>query len=676
MSLKLSKNFIGHWIVLSIFFVFFFQMVNDLIESIYTMDLLNTTLDEKILGIIFFFTTPILLIFRKKIPDQLIKIVGVAAIVFRMMEPFFRTPMKIWIAGLSVGCILVYLPVYILKMNGNNKIVMGFLFSLCLTSSSLILILFKTINSSVDISMVGFFQSIGWALGITAIVFMFLPERNIDHDLIEEDLKAVKDSLGTRSKNRTLLSITGLFGIIILLYFVYNSPVVFTRWFEINYLGAVCTLSVVYFAFIITILWIPQILFQLKKIYLWIWNLVFFISLIGMILLNQTTFIRDNTLQVVMVYPTPFYIQILTYFNLILSPILFLDIFIFMHNLYRTPIRKGRLVGSFLLNEFLMIILIFALIFSNVWGYVAPISTYFRGLIWLPFAWIGLLFVILLGLPELSCGGINFKIHRKSFKSSISAVFLIAILMNGVWAYMTLPHPQQISGMGATSLKIMTYNIQQGVNSTGDKNFDAQLAVIQQINPDIIGLQESDTSKINTGNTDVVGYFAKKLDYYIYYGPKSVMQTYGCAILSRYPIQNYFSFYTYGDEDEIGSVFCEIIVRTRVFNVFVNHPAGSGDSKLAHTVAMLNLASPKENVILLGDFNWRENTVYYSMINVTYLDTWRTRWPTGIDDEGLVMTSTIDHIFVSNTFTVIDARYIPNPESQTDHPAYWAEISW
>ncbi len=62
---------------------------------------------------------------------------------------------------------------------------------------------------------------------------------------------------------------------------------------------------------------------------------------------------------------------------------------------------------------------------------------------------------------------------------------------------------------------------------------------------------------------------------------------------------------------------------------------------------------------------------------LAYLDTWRTKWPTGIDDNMLAMTSTIDHIFISDTiFTVDDARYIPAPESQTDHPAYWAEISW
>jgi endonuclease/exonuclease/phosphatase family metal-dependent hydrolase len=304
-----------------------------------------------------------------------------------------------------------------------------------------------------------------------------------------------------------------------------------------------------------------------------------------------------------------------------------------------------------------------------------------RGLIWDPFALIGAYTLLNIGLPNINWDSTS--IHTgdralpKPAKTIATSLFLIVLILNGTWAYLTLPHPDPaIDGTGVNSLRIMTYNIQQGVNTTGDKNFDAQLALIMQINPDIIGLQESDTPKINTGNTDVVGYFADKLDYYVYYGPRSVMQTYGCAILSRYPIQNFYSFYTFGDEDEIGSVFSEVVVGSRVFNVFVNHPAGSGNSKMAHTVAMLDLANGLDNVILMGDFNWREDSTYYSMVNATYLDTWRTKWPTGIGN-GVTMLESIDHIFISNsTFAIDDATYILEPESQTDHPAYWIEISW
>ncbi len=678
MSLKLRKSFIAHWIILTIMFVFFFQMTSDLIESVYTMDLLNTTLDEKVIGVAFFFSTVFLFIFvfLKKFPMILLKILGTIMIVIRLLEPFFRTTMKIWLSGVAVGCFLLSLPIYIEKMKVNKSGVMGVLFSLSIASSSLLLIFFKTANASVDISMVGYFQSIGWTLGLVGIFLMFLIKEN----KISEDPPNVNDKISQethiRPRNKILASITGLFGIITLLYFAYNSPVVFARWFEANYFGVVVTLGVVYLAFIIMILWAPQILLKIKKLYIWIWNFVFVATLVLMIILNQTTFIREYTVEVVKVYPTPVWLHIITYFNLALSPILFLDIFIFMTNLYQVPIKKGRLIGSFLLNEFIFVLMIFALIFSNVWGYVEPISTYMRGLIWTPFALVGILILLMLGLPNISWKSIRPTHTEKISKTVVSSIFLIAVVVSGLFAFITLPKPELNDGSGVTTLKIMTFNIQQGVNETGDKNFDSQLALILEIDPDIIGLQESDTAKINTGNTDVVGYFAEKLNYYVYYGPKSVMQTYGCAILSRYPIRNFYSWYSFGDEDEIGSVFSEVVVGSTVFNVFVNHPAGSGASKLAHTMGMLGLAAPLENVILLGDFNWREDTTYYALVNGTYLDTWRTRWPTGIGN-GVTMLESIDHIFISDSiFTVEDAWYIPAPESQTDHPAYWCEISW
>ena len=53
-------------------------------------------------------------------------------------------------------------------------------------------------------------------------------------------------------------------------------------------------------------------------------------------------------------------------------------------------------------------------------------------------------------------------------------------------------------------------------------------------------------------------------------------------------------------------------------------------------------------------------------------DTWRDKWPTGVDDNNLNMTRRIDHIFVSPKFTVIETRFITDPQS--DHPAVWTEI--
>jgi len=48
----------------------------------------------------------------------------------------------------------------------------------------------------------------------------------------------------------------------------------------------------------------------------------------------------------------------------------------------------------------------------------------------------------------------------------------------------------------------------------------------------LIGLQESDTNRISGGNSDIVRYFADRLDLYAYYGPKVVPGTFGIALLA------------------------------------------------------------------------------------------------------------------------------------------------
>ena len=60
----------SHLVILAfgISFLFLIQLAGTLVESIYILDLMNTSLDEKALGLFFFFSPALLLLFRKKLP--------------------------------------------------------------------------------------------------------------------------------------------------------------------------------------------------------------------------------------------------------------------------------------------------------------------------------------------------------------------------------------------------------------------------------------------------------------------------------------------------------------------------------------------------------------------------------------------------------------------------------
>jgi endonuclease/exonuclease/phosphatase family metal-dependent hydrolase len=245
----------------------------------------------------------------------------------------------------------------------------------------------------------------------------------------------------------------------------------------------------------------------------------------------------------------------------------------------------------------------------------------------------------------------------------------------------------------------MTYNIQQGVDFFGNKNFEGQLGMIQEIDPDILCLQESDASRISGGNSDVVRYFAEHLGYYTYYGPKTVTGTYGTAILSRFPMDSCQTVFTYSDKDEIGTAVAVIFLADQNITLINSHPAGGKKAREEHIDMVTQLAKDNKMVIDMGDYNFRQNSPYYQKITTVLKDSWLTLYPDAIgpvdnekidlsfenrnnssgmllSDGKLDMKGRIDHIFLSKDFEVKEAHYLPSPESETDHPAHWAIVRW
>jgi endonuclease/exonuclease/phosphatase family metal-dependent hydrolase len=136
--------------------------------------------------------------------------------------------------------------------------------------------------------------------------------------------------------------------------------------------------------------------------------------------------------------------------------------------------------------------------------------------------------------------------------------------------------------------------------------------------------------------------------------------------------------FTYSDQDEIGTAEAEISVGGRKFTIFNVHPDGSDEAKLVFARTLVERANEKPDVIAIGDYNLRGWEEPYLLIEELYKNAWIDVYPTGIDENGLDMSgeNRIDHIFVSPHLEVRKPVYILPPESWTDHPVHWAEISW
>lgn len=674
--MQLKKNLINkidsELIFFTISFLFFIQLVGDLISAIYMLDLLNLELDEKVAGVFFLISPFLLIIFRKKVPNIFPKLMTVIIVIMRILTPLLSTGNKIITAGIGVTCFLLLFSSYFSgKSKGDLSITLGTAFA----SAILLSIMFRAMNATIDISMYGWFQIIGWILGALAIFTIFT--QNLDHrtntiESTEEPKSVLEDKPPEEEKRgKGVISLSlALTSIIILSYFSFSSPTVISRWTNGDYIGITISIVVMIVLSILLLALKPKIINNLDRRIIWIWNLLFLIALVLTIAVHTFPFPSTPTSEpVTILFPLAWYYYLPLAVMIGLLPIVFIDFTLLSREIINHKPSPAKLGIGFGLSGLFFILVSLILIFTNVWGYVEPVSNIFRNLFWLPFLLVG----IAIGVPVLLVRkrSIDFKaIITSKTKKLVLGGFCLLILFGTIIPVLIYEVGPLIGPSEPDTLKLMTYNIQQGVDSDGEKVYDAQIAVVKSINPDILGLQESDTSRISGGNSDVVRYFASHLPgyYYCFYGPRTVTGTYGAAVLSKYPILNAKTFFTYSDVDEIGTTQVQIQVGSTIFDVFINHPAGSDEAKLAHMQALMTRVNVSNNVISMGDFNTRENTLYYNMSVATLQDSWR------VDNPSTPMPNRIDYVFVDNSFTIVDTGVIQMPLSYTDHDTYWAEI--
>jgi endonuclease/exonuclease/phosphatase family metal-dependent hydrolase len=145
--------------------------------------------------------------------------------------------------------------------------------------------------------------------------------------------------------------------------------------------------------------------------------------------------------------------------------------------------------------------------------------------------------------------------------------------------------------------------------------------------------------------------------------------TFGIALLSKYPIENARTFYMYSEGEQTATIVAQEWVGGVPWKVYVTHLGNGGP--IVQQTAILEVVRGKENVILMGDFNFRPDSPQYAQTTALLDDAWLRRWPEGVDG-GESFDQRIDHVFLSPGTIVEEARYLTEPES--DHPALVVEV--
>lgn len=651
----------------SLILLVFFQLISDFVEAIYAFGLMGTSIPVEIVSILFLFSPLILLLLPRGLSGWPLVLVGELMLLCRVAETLLDTRGRMLVAGLGVACFLILLPSLIWNRKDREGASSGLILGASLAVALSLSILFRTLGSGSDVSTIGWSQGIGWILAIAAGALLL--------GLARPEPASPRTADAARHERlpawKTVGLCLGLVSALILCYFAFASPHVMARWTGVSALPIVSMAALVLGLFAVVLAARPGLLSALTPGMVLGWNLIFGLSLVLTILAHQVSFPADAG-----AYPLPepsvsVIHHIPLFVTLLLLPVIVVDWMLFVREIVAGRPSFRALGAGFSLASLYLLFMIFAQVFTTVYDYIPVVGPFFRDKFWLVFlvaAAVMALPVLLVRRRAVDLGGTGLEFeHGKAFAALMVLVAVATIL----GAVLVAARPEALAS-SQTSLQILTYNIQQGYNRDGLRDHEGQLALIREVDADIVGLQESDTARIAGGNADVVKYLADRLGMHSYYGPKTVPGTFGIALLSKYPIENPRTFYMYSEGEQTATIEAQITVGGRSFDVFVTHLGNGGP--IVQQEAVLQEVQGKENVILMGDFNFRPDTDQYRMTTAMLDDSWLQKWPGGNEGQGIDPARRIDHIFLSPGTEVADSEYLPGPQS--DHPAMTTVIEW
>ncbi|KAL3426244.1 Frag1/DRAM/Sfk1 family protein [Phlyctema vagabunda] len=127
--------------------------------------------------------------------------------------------------------------------------------------------------------------------------------------------------------------------------------------------------------------------------------------------------------------------------------------------------------------------------------------------------------------------------------------------------------------------------------------------VIQELELDVVGLLESDLQRIIMGNRDTTQFLAEDLGMYVDYGPGPNKHTWGCALLSKFPIVNSTHHLLPSPVGELApAIHATLDVYGEFVDVFVFHSGQEEDPEdrrlQSEYLANLMGSSPRPSILL------------------------------------------------------------------------------
>jgi endonuclease/exonuclease/phosphatase family metal-dependent hydrolase len=254
-------------------------------------------------------------------------------------------------------------------------------------------------------------------------------------------------------------------------------------------------------------------------------------------------------------------------------------------------------------------------------------------------------------------------------KQSVAGLPVILALAGSVFQPIVNPQPTE-----HRSLTVMSYNLHQSFGMDNKLDLEEILATINKANPDLVGFQEADAGRVPSLSVDQVLWLSRRLNLYSVYGP-SWGNTYGVAVLSRYPVASYQRYLLPSQKQQRACLQVEIDLGSRSLTFFTVHLGLDPQERHRQLDQLLlytaQAPSPK---ILVGDFNASPASGEIERVLEQFDHSYAISGTgNGYTSPADAPRQTIDYIFVSSDIQVLSAEVIPSLAS--DHLPIAAEIS-
>eukprot|EP01121_Diplochlamys_sp_Union-15-3_P004478 TRINITY_DN14671_c0_g1_i1.p1 TRINITY_DN14671_c0_g1~~TRINITY_DN14671_c0_g1_i1.p1 ORF type:complete len:569 (-),score=54.17 TRINITY_DN14671_c0_g1_i1:70-1776(-) len=126
--------------------------------------------------------------------------------------------------------------------------------------------------------------------------------------------------------------------------------------------------------------------------------------------------------------------------------------------------------------------------------------------------------------------------HNISKKQIIAALIIVILIVYCPSAYHRYARHGKYVNNNPGKISGMMWAIHFGYDNFGQDSFELIAQSIRNTGANVVGLVETDVARPCMGNRDVIEWLEEELQMYSDYGPSTLNHTWGCALLSAYPI--------------------------------------------------------------------------------------------------------------------------------------------